>query len=396
MSTRRGFSLLELLIVIGIIAILATLSIVVMQGTLNQAREDATAMTITKVSELLEERITAFDRAANRAIISAEGDQLERDAKGFFGFPNASAEPRLLRRRVAEIIARKRLFRTFFPQRFGEMPDLLDATGAASPNGIPDDIEQKTTFDPTLHNPVTENAEVLYFMLTQMPVFGVTPVGADAFNSGEVQDTDGDGLPEFVDAWGNPLRFYRWPTRLIDADALDLDPGTPGVQSAITAKERELATLLIRGLPNTNGITRDPLLVDPDDTIGRIGFELLRLPPLVSAYNQASFHTVDVFHTPLIVSAGADGVLGLFEPTFLDADINGNGAVDTGITVAGTHQFYTEDANANGAHDNIFGNLAAIPDGDSDGDIDDVDIDIVLDPLSDNITNRNRRAGGSN
>ena len=27
----------------------------------------------------------------------------------------------------------------------------------------------------------------------------------------EVQDTDGDGLPEFVDAWGQPLQFFRWP-----------------------------------------------------------------------------------------------------------------------------------------------------------------------------------------
>ena len=26
-----------------------------------------------------------------------------------------------------------------------------------------------------------------------------------------LKDTDGDGLPEFVDAWGEPLRFYRWP-----------------------------------------------------------------------------------------------------------------------------------------------------------------------------------------
>ena len=26
-----------------------------------------------------------------------------------------------------------------------------------------------------------------------------------------MQDTDGDGLPEFVDAWGQPLQFFRWP-----------------------------------------------------------------------------------------------------------------------------------------------------------------------------------------
>ena len=33
----------------------------------------------------------------------------------------------------------------------------------------------------------------------------------DDFTDREVQDTDGDGLPEFVDAWGQPLQFFRWP-----------------------------------------------------------------------------------------------------------------------------------------------------------------------------------------
>ena len=34
----------------------------------------------------------------------------------------------------------------------------------------------------------------------------------DEFTDKEVQDTDNDGLPEFVDAWGQPLQFFRWPT----------------------------------------------------------------------------------------------------------------------------------------------------------------------------------------
>ena len=33
----------------------------------------------------------------------------------------------------------------------------------------------------------------------------------DDFTDREVKDTDGDGLPEFVDAWGQPLQFFRWP-----------------------------------------------------------------------------------------------------------------------------------------------------------------------------------------
>src|SRR5262249_30854885 len=33
----------------------------------------------------------------------------------------------------------------------------------------------------------------------------------DDFGPTEVKDTDGDGLMEFVDAWGEPLLFFRWP-----------------------------------------------------------------------------------------------------------------------------------------------------------------------------------------
>ncbi len=52
-------------------------------------------------------------------------------------------------------------------------------------------------------------------MLYAILVEGRGPLGsvfnADDFTDKEVQDTDGDGLPEFVDAWGNPLQFFRWP-----------------------------------------------------------------------------------------------------------------------------------------------------------------------------------------
>ena len=53
----------------------------------------------------------------------------------------------------------------------------------------------------------TESSELLYFMLTKMQVFGVPPVGESEFGTSEVRDTDGDGLLEFIDAWGRPLRF---------------------------------------------------------------------------------------------------------------------------------------------------------------------------------------------
>ncbi len=61
------------------------------------------------------------------------------------------------------------------------------------------------------HTHNTARSETLYAILVE----GVGPLGAffnrDDFSDREVQDTDHDGLPEFVDAWGQPLQFYRWP-----------------------------------------------------------------------------------------------------------------------------------------------------------------------------------------
>jgi prepilin-type N-terminal cleavage/methylation domain-containing protein len=61
------------------------------------------------------------------------------------------------------------------------------------------------------HTHNTARSEMLYALLVE----GRGPLGSvfsrDDFTDKEVQDTDGDGLPEFVDAWGQPLQFFRWP-----------------------------------------------------------------------------------------------------------------------------------------------------------------------------------------
>lgn len=61
------------------------------------------------------------------------------------------------------------------------------------------------------HTHKTARSEMLYAILVE----GMGPLGSafapDDFTSREVADTDGDGLPEFIDAWGEPLQFFRWP-----------------------------------------------------------------------------------------------------------------------------------------------------------------------------------------
>lgn len=86
-------------------------------------------------------------------------------------------------------------------------------------NGLIDELSEGglTLGSPTVanflrnHTHETARAEMLYALLVE----GAGPLGSvfdrDDFQDSEVRDTDNDGLLEFVDAWGEPLQFYRWP-----------------------------------------------------------------------------------------------------------------------------------------------------------------------------------------
>ena len=450
---RRGFTMIELLVVISIIAILATLTLNVIGDSVDQAKEAATATTVLKVNELLEKRVEAFNRAMKGATLSASADNAQGNAKFSSGWPAAAVnnnQLRPLRQRVAEIIGKKIEFRRFFPQSFSGVtdvsvesppgsgttilvnvptegpgyrgagvtitaaPDSADLIGSGGGNGggsgLSDFVESilirtataqlvnAGNATPTLtevqtraqellasHDRVTESSEMLYLIITEMDVFGAPAIGADGFKAGEIGDTDGDGLIEFIDGWGQPLRFYRWPTRLVNSA-----PGNDGTLPVINAVERQFAGTLIKGmLPQPSSIggftPRDQLAVDPEDPIGVVYFEIQRLLRAntlnLSAFvNEANFHGLDTFHTPLVVSAGKDGRLGLLEPYQVKW-----GQVDAEIKASL--------ASVPADNDLAYGHLGRV----DPRAYDDVNAAISnIDLLSDNISNRNRRAGGRN
>jgi hypothetical protein len=53
-----------------------------------------------------------------------------------------------------------------------------------------------------------QDAECLYLILAS--IRDETSSGVDFLADGEVGDTDADGVPEILDAWGNPIGFLRW------------------------------------------------------------------------------------------------------------------------------------------------------------------------------------------
>ncbi len=429
---RRAFTLLEILVVVVIIALLIGILGTTVTTSIRKAREAATVALIQKIEGLLDDRRKGFERAVKsrdfERIVQLRKQSLE--AGGIFG-----VSPR-----VIESIARKEFYSQLFPQRYLDMTPRIatgplagvptaiageDANGngtldagedlnnngvldKADPSLAPEDKNANGVIDPGEdangngkldgyvhfnHRPETESAAVLYFMLTQMQVFGVPPVGESEFRVGnEVLDTDGDGLLELVDGWRRPLRFYRWPTRLIKPNGPYGGDGMPGTGGATVAaygtlgtddvaialaptNMRPIAALLMEALPPAPAFPAgqwDPLSEDPDDPYGLISTEIKRLftfgIDVTGTYTELLYPTLDTYHTPLIISCGADGELGLYEPF-----ASGPGMTNMGILAQPIH-------GSGGAYD--FGATALTPNGTQ-----------VLAALADNITNRNRRAG---
>lgn len=478
---KRGFTLVEILVVLGIIAFLASALTVTIATYLTSAREAQTVATLRKIDGLLTERQQAltrfFDSRDFRNYTKDYADYLRKGdiATGrpqLFGFDSD----------FTEALTKKDLLRQSLPQHFGEMADLKDTSGALVPggDGIPDRIQQdenyklirwaddpntpETTLVPwrdedgnsspdlsdSFHKRETESSELLYFALTRLEQFGAPAIGEGEFRSNEVADTDGDGMLEFVDGWGNPLRFYRWPTRLIKPFGLlgyDNAFGLAGVDddnntfvddindiahprsddAAIPQDVRNFAALYFDGLPRQPIMVRlvpsdpnsalvpvagdfDQLNEDGDDPFGLLLYNGVERAAqfndfqVLTGLSESRFHTLNTYHKPLVVSAGADGILGLYEP-FHNEDTNLNGILDG-----------TEDAAPNGNGNGYLDigwlaqpfdedadfttytapNPRTVWDGSPSGDFNgNGSIDSILTPVAalDDITNRNRRAG---
>ncbi|HEX4072212.1 MAG TPA: type II secretion system protein, partial [Planctomycetaceae bacterium] len=347
----RGFSLIEILVVLGIIAFLTAAIVVVMPRLGNASKIAATQATIKKVDELLNDRINGFNRWINTQNTLA-GNNAPSYVVAAGNGTLWSQNPQLY-----QFLSAKIAFRASFAQNFSEL------TTAPS-------------YNTSLHKPVTESAACLYMILTTAAAFDTEPPAAGDLKGVEVADTDGDGLMEIVDAWGQPLRFYRWPTRLFRPapsstvtqaqngfhycnNFLPIPAPTPSsilvpdeprgpltqwtANTAYSSGQIIQPATIVQGTPNSNNVfmytcttagtsggteptwgttagattndgpvawqaALDPLAIDSDDPNG------LAAPSQINESSPSNFHTWGTYHVPLIVSCGTDGLLGLYEP----------------------------------------------------------------------------------
>ncbi len=334
---RSGFTLVEILVAIGIIITLAAILVVALGNSGVRAREEATATLIRKVSNQVQERLEALDRLRSQP-------QFVKDSQKLYPVPSYKEDQ-------AKILYFKDLMKLAFPQSFAEFAavDLVEFKRALDPTKTVDPMNTKSAYQfytdwkalpaHANHSQDTESSALLYYALTNGKTFGTPTVDPGDFRASEISDTDNDGLLEFIDSWGRPLRFYRWPTRQFCPTGTyvydtTLNPPRP---IAPQVDRTQGATLLFTQLPAATGV-QDPLVKDPDDPT----LALFLPKQSVAEDFEKKYHTPFTYHNVLIISSGADGqkiatpddAFGLLSPSdqYVFDSSSGNAILDTSTT----------------------------------------------------------------
>jgi prepilin-type N-terminal cleavage/methylation domain-containing protein len=128
----------------------------------------------------------------------------------------------------------------------GYIDNISEVTSSPSgPSASASAFQAQVSAQLTKHDHKTARSEMLYALLVE----GQGPLGsafnASDFTNRDVADTDGDGMPEFIDAWGQPLQFYRWPIfyGIQTATTASASDSQQGFQPYLPTQRRQLDPL---------------------------------------------------------------------------------------------------------------------------------------------------------
>jgi prepilin-type N-terminal cleavage/methylation domain-containing protein len=232
---RRGaFTLVELLVAISIIVVLASLTMVAMRGAQQDVLESKTRSTIAKIHEVLASKWEGY---LSRPL------PLKLPTVAFQADP-ATGQRALSGREMARLrlSAIRDLMRMEMPDRLSDLSSPPTPLRARLFEGM----ANQTFFDITVPLPATLrrlqemvaagtwsatnlNAELLYVLVANTSYQNSSAL--ELFRPSEIGDTDSDNMLEFIDAWGKPIQWIRWPAGL-DGGASPFDLDDPFVSNA--------------------------------------------------------------------------------------------------------------------------------------------------------------------
>ncbi len=271
---RPSFTLIELLVAISIIGIMAGMVLYAVLGAQTDARVARTRGTIQKINEIVLQKweeyrykpvniilptwlkapipgtnpprypLSARESARLRMIVLRDTMRMEMPDR----ITDLLYEPSqytVVYRTPANILLATKIQRAL-PHGFGLVYDALRSQVPILKMRKPliwnstFDLEPLETYSGTAGTGVgrfttdtdvnwqnaVQSPELLYLFIATSQYGGSSAL--EFFRPSEVGDTDGDGLLEFIDAWGRPISWIRWPAgypsdlvRYADDDAMD-------------------------------------------------------------------------------------------------------------------------------------------------------------------------------
>jgi len=240
---RVAFTLIELLVVISIIAFMSGMFLVAYRGASQESNIQKTRSTVQKISEVLNARIDEYINypiALRNATAALPPNMVSWDS---------SKETVSVLRERGRLLVLRDLIRMEMPDHPDDlkyttfwMSSLSGAALAQYPTNLPHPVPTGLGTTPAFANPgfqisapltsrtraliarlskvspvgpidrwdeFNANAELLFLIVEASDLNGTSAI--ELFGKSEIGDTDGDGLNEFIDAFGSPIRWIRWP-----------------------------------------------------------------------------------------------------------------------------------------------------------------------------------------
>ena len=266
---RKGFTLVELLVAVSIIGIMGSMVLFALLGAQNDAKVARTRGTIQKINEIV---LQKWEEYRYKSINVQLDPALTVPVAGVYPVtPREAARVKMVVQRdvmrmempdrISDLIYPPTHYTIEYTNASGTVTSTklpraippgygllyntlrnqvisLKSRGVASwasynlaplpagPLGATAAITPFTTNTLSEWDTAVQSSELLYLLVSTCNYSGSNAL--EYFKSTEVGDVDSDGLLEFLDAWGNPIAWIRWPAgypgdlvRYADADAMD-------------------------------------------------------------------------------------------------------------------------------------------------------------------------------
>ena len=263
---RKAVTLVELLITMVILAILAAAILGTASAAMEAGRRARTQTMITKINGLLMERWASYETRRvdiNTALISTANTSI--------------ADPKARGQAIADLrlLGIRELMKFEMPDRWSDILNApinptnplatrpLAATILGEkpiPNSPPYSVSPplRQQFYQRFQNLSTDDIDVVQSnqgaeCLYMIVMFATGDGEARTlFNSQEIGDTDEDGAPEFLDGWGKPIQFIRWPAGFVSESGV-MSGDASADHDPFDVYRRDLPTITARPYQNAFG-----------------------------------------------------------------------------------------------------------------------------------------------